>query len=192
MPKITVDHLAGSSLSSRAIEWFGLGRGGYSHAASVLADGRYLDARSEALKRVDPNCRVPEVVPAGVHIRDPKSEQWVRKRRATLEVTEEEYATWEANLRAKINDQYGRSDILDFIDSGEVHPSAHYICSALAINAVQHVSRVHWTPGRLGFVPYPLYIPAHQVTPDACLLILQTAGFTIESELTQIRGPFLP
>jgi hypothetical protein len=100
-------------------------------------------------------------------------------------VTEEEYATWEGSLRAKIGDKYGRGDILDFIDCEPDHIPGHYICCALAINTVQHVSRVHWKPGHLGFVPYPLVWPAHQITPDSCLLILQTAGFTIERELTR-------
>jgi hypothetical protein len=123
------------------------------------------------------------MVPPGVHLRDPKSERWVRKRTASLVVTDEEYATWEGNLRAKIGDEYGRTDILDFIDCDVTHPSGQYICSALALNAVQHLSRVHWKPGHLGFVPYPLYLPAHSVTPNACLLAVQTAGFTIGDEI---------
>lgn len=159
MATIAIDFLMGPDRSSRLISWFGLGPGGYSHCASVLKDGRYLDARNDVIAGV----------PAGVHIRDPKTEKWIYKRRATLEVTETEYADWEANLRAKINDQYGRSDILEFIfDRGE-HEEGHYICSALAINAVQHIRKV----------PYPLPVEAHQISPNAALLIVATAGFTI-------------
>lgn len=169
MAEIAVDLLLGPDILSRTIAWFGQGPNGYSHAASVLSSNRYLDARNDAIAGV----------PAGVHIREIATETWIKKRRASLSVTDEEYATWEANLRAKITDGYGQGDILDFIDSNEKHAKGHYICSALAINAVQHVSRVHWKPGHLGYVPYPLPVPAHQVTPNACLLILATAGFTI-------------
>lgn len=169
MPYIAIDGLRGSGWKSRLISWYGQGAGGLSHLASVLQDGRYLDARSDVLGRV----------PQGVQIRQPDTEGWVSKRRASLLVTEEEYATWESNLRAKMTDGYGRADIFAFIDPKEQHASGHWICSALAINAVQHVSRVHWKPGRLGYVPYPLPIPAHQITPNAGFLILATAGFTI-------------
>lgn len=181
MPEIAVDFLLGAGLLSRGIAWFGNGfRGGYSHAASVLSDGRYLDARNDWIDGVEP----------GVQIRQPITESWVKRRRAWLEVSEEEYADWEANLRAKITDGYGRDDILAFLDPHERHHSGHYICSALAINAIQHVSRVHWSGPSLelgfrhaGFVPYPLAIPAHQVTPTLCMLLLQTAGFTLGPEI---------
>jgi hypothetical protein len=172
MDVIAVDFLFGPGLFSWFIGWFGLGAHGYSHAASVLRDGRYLDARSDRLAGVEP----------GVHIRYPETERWVRKRRASLVVTEEEYATWEANLRAKITDGYGVIDIFDFLDGDERHAPGRWICSALAINAIQHVSRVHWKPGHLGFIPYPLAVPAHQITPNSCLLLLQTAGFTLGEE----------
>jgi hypothetical protein len=158
MAVIAVDFLAGVGLSSYLIERFGFGQGGYSHCASVLADGRYLDARWDTIAQVPP----------GVHIREPKTEKWIRRRRLSLVVTDEEYAAWEANLRAKITDGYGVEDIMDFIDGAERHTPGRWICSALVINAVQHIRRV----------PYPLPVLAHQITPDAALLVLATAGFT--------------
>lgn len=175
MEQIAIDFLMGPDRSSRLISWFGLGPGGYSHCASVLKDGRYLDARNDKIADV----------PAGVHIRRPETEQWIRKRRATLAVTAEEYETWDDGLRAKIGDQYGRSDIMEFIlDRGE-HEEGHYICSALAINQVQHVARIHdWKPGHLGYIPFPLPVPAHQISPNAALLIVATAGFTIGPVIT--------
>jgi hypothetical protein len=177
---IAVDFLAGGGLSSRLIEFFGIGgRNGYSHAASVLKDGRYLDARFDRIAGVDP----------GVQIRHPETESWVRKRRAWLEVSDADYAAWEASLRAKITDGYGSWDILDMLDGSEWHEPGHWICSALAVNAVQHMCRSsrapieqRWTPPRTGYVPYPLWIPAHQVTPDMLLTLLQVAGWTIEPE----------
>lgn len=164
--EIAVDFLMGPDRSSSLISWFGLGPGGYSHCASVLKDGRYLDARNDVIAGV----------PAGVHIREPKTEAWIRKRRATLEVTEEEYAAWEANLRAKIGDAYGRSDIMEFLFDRGSHEPGHYICSALAINAIQHIKRV----------PFPLWVPAHQISPNSCLLILQAVGFTIGEEIKAV------
>jgi len=162
MAEIAIDFLMGPDKSSELISWFGLGPGGYSHCASVLSDGRYLDARNDKLGSVPP----------GVHIRDPKTERWVRKRHTTLQVTPEEYASWEANLRAKIGDSYGRSDIMEFIFDRGTHQPAHYICSALAINALQHIKKV----------PFPLWIQAHQISPNMALTIVQTAGFSIGTE----------
>ncbi len=162
MTQIAIDFLRGPDLSSSLIAWFGQGTGGYSHVASVLKDGRYLDARSDNLWKV----------PSGVHIRDPKSERWIRKRRATLEVTPAEYASWEANLRAKITDGYGRGDIQGFILGRDEHQAGHWICSALAINAVQHIKKI----------PFPLVVPAHAITPNVALLLVQTAGFKIGPE----------
>lgn len=184
MAEIAIDFLMGPGSSSRLISWFGLGPGGFSHAASVLKDGRYLDARNDDMDAGDQIKLYPDgTCPAGVHIRDPKTERWIRKCRATLQVTDEEYAIWEGSLRAKIGDAYGRSDIMEFIfDRGE-HEPGHYICSALAINAVQHLSR-HWQPGHIGFVPFPLPYPAHQISPNAALFIVATAGFTIGPIIT--------
>lgn len=162
MSQIAIDFLMGPDRSSRFISWFGQGPHGYSHCASVLADGRYLDARSDRLAGV----------PGGVHLRDPKTEAWVRKRRATLAVTPAEYAAWEANLRAKVGDAYASPDIWGFLTDRMLHRSGTYDCSALVINALQHVKKV----------PFPLPIPAHQITPNAALLIVATAGFTIAEE----------
>lgn len=172
MSEIAIDFLAGTNLSSKLIDWFG-GGPGYSHCASVLADGRYLDARSDVLSGV----------PAGVHIRIPTTEKWVRKQRATLQVSAAEYQAWEDNLRAKITDQYDKQAILGFLEGKSIHTAGQYICSALAINAVQHISR-SWTPEHIGFIPFPLPVPAHEISPNAALLILATAGFSIGPVMT--------
>jgi hypothetical protein len=162
MAQLAIDFLMGPDGSSRLISWFGQGPKGYSHCASVLKDGRYLDARDDVLAGV----------PSGIHIRHPESEAWIKKRRATLEVTEGEYEDWEANLRAKIGDAYAERDIVGMIIDRMMHKSGTYDCSALAINALQHIK----------VVPFPLPIPAHEITPNAALLIVATAGFTIGTE----------
>jgi hypothetical protein len=163
--EIAVDFLLGPDWPSRLIAWYGEGYGGFSHCASVLADGRYLDARNDVLGGV----------PAGVHIRLPETERWVKKQRATLQVSLTEYNAWESNLRARIGDPYAKSDIWGFIIGKDEHEAGHWECSAHALDAVQHVHRV----------PFPLPIPAHQITPNACLLILAAVGFTIGPVMTQ-------
>jgi hypothetical protein len=164
MAQIAVDFLLGPDWMSRLISYYGQGPGGYSHAASVLADGRYLDARNDVIAGV----------PAGVHIRFPSTEKWIKKRRASLRVTQAEYDAWEANLRAKITDEYARGDILSFIFNRDLHVNGTYDCSELALNAVQHIKKV----------PFPLVIPAHLITPNVCLLLLQVAGFSIGPIMT--------
>lgn len=163
MSRLAFDFLLGPDLSSRFIAWYGEGYGGYSHVAPVLADGRYLDARDDVIAGV----------PAGVHIREPSTEKWVKKRQVTLQVSHTEYAAWEANLRARIGDGYGSPDIMGFITGSQTHARGKWICSAHAIDSVQHIHRV----------PYPLPIPAHQITPNAALLILATAGFQVGPEI---------
>src|ERR1700679_808009 len=130
MAEIAVDFLLGSDWTSRLIAWFGLGAGGYSHCASVIVDAhggeRYLDARNDEIAGVPP----------GVHIREIATEEWVKKRRASLTVTQAEYDDWEANLRAKITDGYAQSDILGYLLNKDLHRNGTYVCSALAVNAV--------------------------------------------------------
>lgn len=169
MTEIAVDFLQGPDISSRLIGWFGAGE--WSHCASVLADGRYLDARSDVL----------DGVPAGVHIRHPASERWLKKQRATLQVSLTDYASWEASLRAKLTTEYDRYAVLGFLEGESMHTAGRWICSALVINAVQHMCR-DWAVGatrRLGYVPYPLPKAAHLIPPGEALSIVATAGFTI-------------
>lgn len=173
MSEIAVDFLAGTGWSSYWIERAGFPSGGYSHCASVLSDGRYLDARSDTL----------DGVPPGVQIRHPDSERWIRKCRVTLQVTPAEYASWEGNLRAKVTDKYDKDAILGFLEGRSIHTAGQWICSALAVNGIQHVGR-SWTAPHLGLVPFPLRVPSHEISPDVLLLLLETAGFAIGAEVT--------
>jgi len=160
MATIAVDAQLGKGLSSYAISRFGLNIGGWSHLANVLQDGRYLDARSDRLGGVEP----------GVHIRLPHTEPWVKRRRASLEVSQETYDSWEANLRAKITDAYAKSDILGFLFGIDDHEDGHWDCSALTINAIQHVR----------LLPYPLLsAKAHSIAPDVGFLLLEAIGFKL-------------
>src|ERR1019366_5396493 len=177
MPEIRVEFRRANSWLSRGIEWFG-GGPRLSHCASLLADGRYLDARDNVI----------DGVPAGVQIRHPNTEPGIAVYRATLPVTQTEYSDWESNLCAKITDGYDSDAIRGFLEGKPLlHKAGHYMCAALTINSVQHVSR-SWTSAafvvnamqRVGRIPFPLPVAAHQITPNAALLILATAGFKIE------------
>ena len=173
MSTIALEFRLGPDWESRAIARFGHGPGGWSHVANVLADGRFLDARSDTLAGVKP----------GIHIRAPDSEAWVKRQRATLEVSAAVYDAWEANLRAKIGDVYALWDILGFFLDRMLHRPATYDCSALAVNALQHV----------GLVPFPLEgFPAHECTPNDVCLIAQVAGFTLGPvETPEVEDPRL-
>lgn len=182
MAEIRIFFQLGPDWQSRAIARYGANTGGWSHCGFILQDGRLLDSRSDRLKRVDPKCNVPDIVPAGVHIRDPASEKWVRRLIATLEVTQAEYDEFEENARAKITTPYGRWDILNILLGRPGHVAGQWICSAFVINEVQHVSRA-WTPPHTGYVPFPLPVAAHEISPDMALMVLATAGFTIGPEV---------
>lgn len=178
MAKIQAFFQLGTDWQSRAIARYGANTGGWSHCGFILQDGRILDARSDSLKRVNKQCNVPDVVPAGVHIRDPLSEKWVRRLVATLDVTQAEYDEFEANARAKVTASYGRADIVNILLGRPGHVAGEWICSALLINEIQHLS-LSWSPPHLGYVPYPLPVPAHEISPDMALMIVATAGFTL-------------
>lgn len=172
MATLTHDLLLGPDASSRIIARFGKGTGGWSHVAPVLSDGRYLDARSDVIGGV----------PAGVHIRDGAKERSIKRERWALEVTQPQYDAWEANLRARIGDAYGKRDILDFIEGRPGHVNGQWICSAHAIDALQHIH----------LVPYPLPWLAHELTPDDALLVFATIGFKKLYELKSQGGILVP
>jgi len=159
MAEVAVDFLLGPDWSSRIIAWYGTGYGGYSHAANVLADGRYLDARSDVIAGV----------PSGVHIRHALSERSVKRTRASLTVTDQDYAAWEANLRAKIGDPYATIDIWGFITGREVTVNGVYDCSQLAVNALQHI----------GVFPKTLPLMAHSISPMVLLMMMAGRGARI-------------
>ena len=80
---------------------------------------------------------------------------------------------------AKVTDDYDKDAILGFLEGKSMHTVGRYVCSALVINEVQHVSKL-WTQPHLGFIPFPLWKPVHRIDPNEALSIIQTAGFTID------------
>jgi hypothetical protein len=176
--EISLDFMLGPDWVSRWIAWFGQGPNGLSHCASVIkhapvgklyaAGEAYIDARNDKLG----------TVPPGIHLRDPRTEQWIKKIRATKRVSQAVYNEWELNLRAKIGDKYARGDIVGQITGRMMHVSGTYDCSALLINELQHVK----------LVVLPLPIPPHQITPNAALLIVAQAGFTIGKPVIRTKA----
>ena len=164
MTEIAVDFRLGPDLSSRIVSFWGEGYGGYSHSASLLASGIYLDSRSDVVAGVPP----------GVQLRHPDSEPWIRRRRATLAVSTEDYWKWEGRLRSHLNDAYDPASIWAFI-TGRNTPGTkgHWICSALVLDGLQ----------ALDLIPTDFPVPLHQVTPNALLLVLAALGFTIGPEV---------
>jgi hypothetical protein len=161
MAEIINDFILGASIESRLTAWYGEGYGGYSHVAPLLTSGphvgMYCDARSNVVAGV----------PAGVQLRNPESETWVKKVKATLQVSSIERDEYEANLLQRVGAPYGHRDIWGFMTGKPMHEGGHWICSAHAVDALQHIKRV----------VYPLPVAAHEITPNSLLLLCAQAGF---------------
>jgi hypothetical protein len=151
---IRLQFVCGKGLSSRFIAWYGNGYGGYSHVDAVLPDGTLLGARDDAIGSV----------PAGVQIRQPFYEQWLRRVVVSITSTDDEASLWEKYLRSQLNEPYDPQAIWGFILGIRRHTKGHWICSALQTRAL-------CTIGKLFSFP----VPDSQVTPDA-LFLLVTAG----------------
>jgi hypothetical protein len=156
MATIGLQFVLGSGISSRFIAWYGNGYGGFSHVDGILSDGRLLGARSDKVGGQ----------PAGVHIRPPGYEKWLKRTQVTFEVTAAVYKDWEANLRAKIGTPYDVTSIWGFVTGRQESTDGHWICSQLQLNALQHIKKV----------AFPLPMPAHQITPNTCLAIAAAIG----------------
>jgi len=160
VPDIRLQFVLGSGLRSRAIAWWGNGYGGLSHCDGILSDGRLLGARSDAVGGQ----------PAGTDIRPANYEKWLKRIVVTFDASPLEYASWEASLRAKIGTPYDTAAIWGFITGRSENTAGQWICSALQINALQHIGRIS----------FPLPMPAHQITPNTLLNIAVAVGGTFE------------
>ena len=144
----------GSGLSSRLIAWYGQGYGGWSHVDAILSDGSLLGARSDKVGGQ----------PAGVHVRPPGYERWVRTQVVDIPSTPTEDFLWERWLRTQIGAPYDQQAIISFALGRRSHGEGRWICSALQTGALYQVRKLHGLP-----------VPDSQVTPDALFLIV-TAG----------------
>jgi len=145
----------GADLSSRLVAWYGQGYGGWSHVDAVLSDGSLLGARSDTIKDIAP----------GVRIRPPNYEPWTRAMVLTLKATPREDAAWESYLHSQIGHGYDKADIWGFILGKPLESPGHWICSALQLNALQVIGRLH-----------KLCITPQQCPPNMFSVILSTLG----------------
>jgi hypothetical protein len=151
---IRLQFVCGKAVSSRFIAWYGNGYGGYSHVDAVLPDGSLLGARDDAIGKV----------PAGVQIRPPYYESWLRRTVVSIPTTEAEATLWETYLKSEIGAPYDQQAIWGFILGRKDHGTGRWICSALQTNALCRLGKLFSFP-----------VPDSQVTPDA-LFLLVTAG----------------
>lgn len=153
---IRLQFVAGTDLSSRLIAWWGNGWHGYSHVDAVLADGSLLGARSDVIGGV----------PAGVQIRPPGYEKWVRTAVVTIQTPKG--PEWEAFLRSQIGRQYDITNIVDLI-TGEspIENDGRWICSSLQTEALEQIQLLPELP-----------VPPQQVTPDGLYLVASTLAWT--------------
>jgi hypothetical protein len=166
MKDIRLDWLLGPGVSSWTISrWGGTPHLHWSHCASMLEDGRYIDARDDVL----------DGVPAGIQYRGPKIEAWVARRRVVIPVEDQVYDDWEGNLRAKVTDGYAVPDIEGTIVDRMLHKVATYDCSALLINELQHVKLLR----------FPLVVPAHELTPNVALVLVSTIATAVIGDIEE-------
>lgn len=145
----------GAGLPSRAIAWWGSGYNGWSHVDAILPDGSCLGARSDVIGGVK----------AGVQIRPPAYEKWVRRAVLKLPCTAGEAAEWETYLRSQVGDPYDKADILGLIIGRPISSAGHWICSALQTDALERV-------GKLPKLP----LTPQQVSPNTLLAMLCAIG----------------
>lgn len=157
MAQIQLQFVRGRGLSSAAIAYFGGGAApdgtGYSHVDSVIQTGHYagclVGARSDAVPRGYPTgvqIRPPDYGTASRHLRG-SQESWARRDRYTLPCNRKQQADWEKFLLSQVKDGYDDWDILGFIFGQHWHTPGHWICSALAGQALVAAGIIHAPAG---------------------------------------------
>jgi hypothetical protein len=139
--------VAGAALSSRLIEWFGFGAGGYSHVAAVLPSGELLDARSDQVGGEPP----------GVNVRPDGYEKWPRWIVVQMPATRAQDAAWAKFLSSQVGLPYDSAAIWAFALGEEPKFRKAWICSGFQTRSLQ----------RAGIFPRNLDVPIEQVTPNA-------------------------
>jgi hypothetical protein len=162
-PAITFDLVLGRAWSSRAIAWYGCGYGGLSHAAPMLRDGSYIDARNDKMTLKG------QVIPAGVRRRPAGYlDNSIKHLRLSKRCSLTEYQTWENWLVSQIGDSYDQASILAFILGVSLTAGdGHWICSAMAGGSLVALNWIKQSE-----LPFPL----HECTPNSLLWLL--AGMT--------------
>lgn len=135
---ITLQFVAGTDLSSEAIEWFSHGRA-YSHVDAVLTDGTLLGARLDG----------------GVAIRPADYLGSEKTLRISLPTTPAQESAFYQFLRAQLGKPYDVIGITDFFDGRDWREPGSWFCSELQAAALESCQ----------VFPYPLPVPEMKITP---------------------------
>jgi hypothetical protein len=139
--------------------WWGMGYNGWSHVDAVMPTGWLLGARDDVIKAPD-----GLAYKAGVELRPPDYEKWIRRTVVTLKVSQVMADKWQEWLLDQRDRPYDSDAIWGFILGRKQHAKGHWICSALQTGALRQI-------GKLFKLPYE----PSQVTPDT-LFFAVTAG----------------
>jgi hypothetical protein len=162
VPKIRVEGVRGSGLSSRAIAWFG-GGGVFSHIRSVLPSGDYIDSRSDWTE--------DGTIPPGVQIRPKDYDTSIVYRvRFEIAVSKKQETQYTEFLHSQIGKPYDKIGIIDFItgnaDDRNWRDESAWFCDELVLFGLESI----------GFPK--LLIPDYRVTPNTAGVALTAWGFT--------------
>jgi hypothetical protein len=150
-PGITLQFVLGAGTASSATAWFSQGH--FSHVDAVLSDGSLLGARSD----------VCGGKPAGVQIRPPNYETWLKQTRFTIPCTLGQYGAWEAFLLKQVRLPYDKMAIFAFVTNRNWRESDAWICSELQAAALEKASVVR-----------ELYLAANKITPVMCAMVVSS------------------
>ena len=160
--RVRVMFTAGNGWTSRPIEWFG--GGGWSHAASVLADGSIIDARSDVVTYKGQRFK-PGVQLRPAHYLDSEP-RWIE---VEIPCTREHARKRDELLHSQLKKPYDFPGIWDFVDGSyrdrNWRDESAWFCSELET----------WALEMSGICP-ALTAPVCKITPGDALLIAQAAG----------------
>jgi hypothetical protein len=132
-----------------------------SHCEAVMPDGTYLGAHADG----------------GVQARLPDYDAaiWTKQLFIDLPCTEAQQKAHIDYLTRKIGEPYDMESILGFALRLDQHSPQHIICSALQLMSLRQ-PKAPW-------LPFPITLPAHQVSPRDLLLILSGIVRIVDPEV---------
>lgn len=154
---LSVQLVAGSGLSSEAIEWFE-GYPAYSHVDIVLPDGSLLGAREDAIGGQPP----------GVRVRPPEYEKWEHRLLLTIGASQAEEDGFYGFARAQLGKPYDKLAILAFLVDRNWRDEDAWFCSELVAASLENATLIR-----------PLITPANKLTPGCLATVLSAIGATI-------------
>ena len=132
-----------------------------SHCEAVMPDGTYLGAHADG----------------GVAARPPDYDKgiWTQQLFLDLPCTDEQKAAHIRYLAKKIGEPYDAASIFGFVARADQHTPNHIICSALQLMSLRQPEAP--------YLPYPVVVPAHGVSPRDLLMILSGRVLVVDPEV---------